>query len=146
MKARSTIIPPKFKIGDRKGNLIEVAFFDDVKEIQDQEEEATSYEYSVYKIKIIYREKLEESIENNYEAWLELAKDTDYQELVLDRIGLDLPEDINATNLLVVVKTLFENLTKILRGDWAKYRQELRDITKQKGFPYDVEFPKKPEE
>ena len=165
MKARSTIIPPKFKIGDRKGNLIEVAFFDDVKEIQDQEEEATSYEYSVYKIKTIYREKLEESIENNYEAWLELAKDTDYQELakkvrekrdelladsdkqlLLDRIGLDLPGDINATNLLVVVKTLFENLTKILRGDWAKYRQELRDITKQKGFPYDVEFPKKPEE
>lgn len=26
MKARSTIAPESFKIGDRKGNLIEVAF------------------------------------------------------------------------------------------------------------------------
>ena len=33
MKTKSTIAPEKFKIGDRKGNLIEVAFFDDVKEI-----------------------------------------------------------------------------------------------------------------
>ena len=42
MKTKSTIAPEKFKIGDRKGNLIEVAFFDDVKEIQ--EEESTQYE------------------------------------------------------------------------------------------------------
>ena len=27
---------------------------------------------------------------------------------------------------------------------WAAYRQALRDITKQAGFPYDVEFPTKP--
>ena len=51
MKARSTIAPESFKIGDRKGNLIEVAFFDDVKEIQEEDE--TLYEYSVYKITTI---------------------------------------------------------------------------------------------
>lgn len=28
---------------------------------------------------------------------------------------------------------------------WAEYRQELRDITEQKGFPFAVEWPKKPE-
>ena len=28
MKTKSTIAPEKFKIGDRKGNLIEVAFFE----------------------------------------------------------------------------------------------------------------------
>lgn len=77
MKTKSTIAPEKFKIGDRKGNLIEVAFFDDVKEIQ--EKESTQYEYSVYTIKTIYREDLESYINGNYEDYLALAKETDYQ-------------------------------------------------------------------
>ena len=31
-------------------------------------------------------------------------------------------------------------------GKMAKYRQELRDITKQKGFPYEINWPEKPKE
>lgn len=163
MKARSTIAPSNFKIGDRKGNLIEVAFFDDVKEIQ--EEEQTLYEYSVYKINTIFRNTLEQEITNNLKVWLELAKTQDYEavaekvrekrnellaesdsHLLLDRLGIDLPTDITMTNLLSVIKTFFSNFRDILNGEWAEYRQELRDLTKQKGFPYDVKFPEKPEE
>lgn len=29
-------------------------------------------------------------------------------------------------------------------GDWQKYRQELRDITKQAGFPLNIIWPEKP--
>ena len=163
MKARSTIAPEKFKIGDRKGNLIEVAFFDDVKEIQ--EEESTQYEYSVYTIKTIYREDLESYINGNYEDYLALAKETDYQLeaskvrekrnelladsdkfLLLDRLGISLPSEITATTLLSSIKDFFDNLKEVLNGDWAEYRQKLRDLTKQEGFPYNVEFPEKPEE
>lgn len=163
MKARSTIAPKNFKIGDRKGNLIEVAFFDDIKEIQEEEE--TLYEYSIYTIKTIFREDLESFINDNYESWLTLAKETDYQvvanevrekrnklleesdkQLLLDRLAIDLPDEINAVNLLSVVVKLFDNLKSILNGEWAEYRQKLRDITTQKGFPYNVEFPDKPEE
>ena len=163
MKARSTIAPSNFKIGDRKGNLIEVAFFDDVKEIQ--EEEQTLYEYSVYKINTIFRNTLEQEITNNLKVWLELAKTQDYEavaekvrekrnellaesdsHLLLDRLGIDLPTDITMTNLLSVIKTFFSNFRDILNGEWAEYRKELRDLTKQKGFPYDVKFPEKPEE
>ncbi len=163
MKARSTIAPQNFKIGDRKGNLIEVAFFDDVKEIQ--EEESTQYEYSVYTIKTIYREDLESYISDNYESYLALAKETDYQLeaskvrekrnelladsdkfLLLDRLGISLPSEITAATLLSSIKEFFDNLKEVLNGEWAEYRQKLRDITKQEGFPYNVEFPKKPEE
>lgn len=163
MKARSTIAPQKFKIGDRKGNLIEVAFFDDVKEVQ--EEDTTMYEYSVYNYKTIYREDLESFISDNYKDYLALAKETDYQAeaskvrekrnellansdeyLLLDRLGISLPSEITATTLLTSIKEFFDNLKEVLNGDWAKYRQELRDITKRKGFPYDVEFPKTPDE
>ena len=163
MKARSTIAPKNFKIGDRKGNLIEVAFFDDIKEIQEEEE--TLYEYSVYTIKTIFREDLESFINDNYESWLTLAKETDYQavakevrekrnklleesdkQLLLDRLNINLPSEITAGTLLSVVIELFDNLKSILNGEWAKYRQNLRDITTQEGFPYNVEFPEKPEE
>ena len=163
MKVKSTIAPEKFKIGDRKGNLIEVAFFDDVKEIQ--EEESTQYEYSVYTIKTIYREDLESYINGNYEDYLALAKETDYQLeaskvrekrnelladsdkfLLLDRLGISLPSEITATTLLSSIKDFFDNLKEVLNGDWAEYRQKLRDLTKQEGFPYNVEFPEKPEE
>lgn len=163
MKARSTIAPENFKIGDRKGNLIEVAFFDDVKEIQ--EEETTIYEYSVFTLKTIYRNDLESYINDNYEDYLSLAKETDYEIestkirekrnelladsdkfLLLDRLGITLPDEITATTLLTSVKEFFDNLNEVLSGEWAKYRQELRDLTKQEGFPYDVKFPKKPEE
>lgn len=163
MKARSTIAPEKFKIGDIKGNQVEIAFFDDVKEIQ--EEETTLYEYSVYKIKTIFRNDLEQFVNDNYNDWLELAKTTDYEKvaqevrlkrnellascdnkMALDRLGLTLPDNITATTLLKAVKDFFGGIKNVLTGDWAKYRQDLRDITKQEGFPYDVEFPEKPEE
>ena len=163
MKARSTIAPKNFKIGDRKGNLIEVAFFDDINEIQEEEE--TLYEYSIYTIKTIFREDLESFINDNYESWLTLAKETDYQvvakevrekrnklleesdkQLLLDRLNIDLPSEITTLNLLSVVVKLFDNLKSILNGEWAEYRQKLRDITTQEGFPYNVKYPEKPEE
>lgn len=167
MKARSTIAPEKFKIGDRKGNLIEVAFFDDVKEVQELQEENTTtmYEYSIYNYKTIYREDIESYISDNYEDYLALAKEIDYQTeaskirekrnelladsdkfLLLDRLGIQLPNEITAVTLLTSVKDFFDNLKEVLNGDWAEYRQKLRDLTKQEGFPYNVEFPKKPEE
>lgn len=163
MKARSTIAPERFKIGDRKGNLIEVAFFDDVNEIQ--EENTKMYEYSVYKYKTIYREDLESYISDNYEDYLALIKDLDYQteaskvrekrnqlladsdeHLLLDRLGIDIPTEITASNMLSVIKAFFINFGEILNGEWAVYRQQLRDITKQEGFPYNVKFPDKPKE
>lgn len=163
MKVRSTIAPKNFKIGDRKGNLIEVAFFDDITEIHEEEE--TLFEYSVYKMKTIFREDLESFINDNYESWLTLAKETDYQavakevrekrnklleesdkQLLLDRLSFNIPSEITAGTLLSVVIKLFDNLKSILNGEWAEYRQKLRDITTQEGFPYNVEFPVKPEE
>jgi hypothetical protein len=33
-----------------------------------------------------------------------------------------------------------------LREKWADYRQALRDISQQEGFPFDIEWPSMPEE
>lgn len=114
-------------------------------------------------IKVFYRENLQEDIENNYTTWLDFAKNQEYEklaeeirakrnklleetdkEMCLDRLNLQLPETLTGTSLLSGVKQFFEGLGNIFNGDMAKYRQELRDITKQEGFPYNVIFPEKP--
>lgn len=165
-KTESTIRPSNFKIGDHKGNLVEVVFFDDIEEVirtLENETEQTVYLYYEYKINIVNRNDLESYINDNYETWLQMAKDNfiasksaeirairdkllsdSDKHVLIDRLGIEIPETINATTLLTVIKDLFNSLGNVLNGDWSTYRQALRDITKQPNFPYDVEFPKEP--
>ena len=71
----------------------------------------------------------------------QLLKESD-SELTLDRMGLEVP---TGTTFKVWLN-FFKQLGEALTGDWATYRQELRDLTEQEGFPLNVEFPIKPEE
>ena len=60
--------------------------------------------------------------------------DTSDKEMALDRIGID---TTNVTKFL-------NSFIKIFSNDWSIYRQELRDIPQQPGFPMNVSFPKPP--
>lgn len=71
----------------------------------------------------------------------ELLKQSD-AELSLDRMGLEIPTGTSFTAWL----GFFKQLGSALTGDWATYRQELRDLPEQEGFPLNIEFPTKPEE
>lgn len=62
-----------------------------------------------------------------------LLDNTD-KEMSLDRLGLDTSS----------AATFIASLIRIFNGDWARYRQALRDITKQAGFPFAVTFPTPP--
>lgn len=81
--------------------------------------------------------------EQDEEGAAELARkirdkllDNSDKEMSLDRIGLDTS---SATRFIA-------SLTNIFRGGWAIYRQQLRDLPQQEGFPFFVEFPQPPEE
>ena len=63
-----------------------------------------------------------------------LLADSDAQ-MSLDRLALDLS---TATKFIA-------SLNKIIKGAWAEYRQALRDLPTQAGFPFNVEFPKPPD-
>ena len=63
-----------------------------------------------------------------------LLEETD-KEMSLDRLGLD-----TSTALKFIV-----SLTSVLNGAWTTYRQELRDISKQDGFPFNIIFPVSPD-
>ena len=68
-----------------------------------------------------------------------MLKDSD-AEVALDRLGLDVPSGTTFTAWLSFLRTLGEALT----NDWATYRQALRDLPKQEGFPFDIQWPVSP--
>ena len=99
---------------------------------------------------------LEERVANNIEAWRERAMREDYdraaaevrairdkllaesdKEMMIDRMGLEVPTGVSFSAWLEFLK----KLGSVVSGDLAKYRQELRDIPQQEGFPYCVVFP-----
>lgn len=169
MKTESTIKPKDRFLIERKGNTCEIVFFDDIKkeertrENDDETSKEIFYVYNTYKIDAVYRDKIEEEIESNVDVWLEFAKTKNTEakalevraerdkllsesdkDMLIDRLGLNIPDSINATNMLSAIKDFFDSFISITTGDIARYRQELRDITKQDGFPFNVKFPDKP--
>lgn len=65
--------------------------------------------------------------------------------LAFDRFGITLPDSITATTMLKAFKELIEGLKSLLSGEWAVYRQALRDLPEQQGFPFNIEWPEAPE-
>lgn len=57
------------------------------------------------------------------------------QYVTLDRVGLDTSS----------ITALVASLRNVFGGAWPKYRQQLRDLPQQEGFPFQVEFPKPPD-
>lgn len=171
MKTESTIKPQNYKIENRENGKVAVYFFTNIQEIRkrenDEEEivqqEQKMYSYDMYVIEVQKQDNLKERIENNYDNWLDFVKQKEYdkfaeevrekrnklleatdKEMCIDRLNMRIPKEITAINLLNGVKDFFEGISSIVNGKMARYRQELRDITKQEGFPYNVVFPEIP--
>lgn len=62
------------------------------------------------------------------------------KECAFDRIIPDMPSGNSFTDWLAFLK----RLAGIKMGEWGKYRQLLRDLPLQEGFPFNIVFPEKP--
>lgn len=62
------------------------------------------------------------------------------REMAIDRLGLDRPDGTTFISWLGFLRGLRDALT----GKNAAYRQALRDLPLQAGFPFNVTFPEKP--
>lgn len=132
------------------------------------------YLFNSYRQNMSYYDGVNEYILNNYETLLNKAKESDYEsvarevrekrnalleetdkDMAFDRLGVEFPDfdipSLTLSNVLKFVKSLAECVKalgdifrNILNSDMATYRQALRDITEQEGFPYNVVFPEKP--
>lgn len=77
MKAESTVKPAvPFEL-EIDGEVSTVKFYENIEKITItvEEEEVIKYEYDEYQIKVPSRENLSSSIEQNYDSWLQLAKE-----------------------------------------------------------------------
>ena len=84
-----------------------------------------------------YRIALGEEIQNNLQAWLDKAKELDRKE-VGSKIKAWRNEELEKTDYTQQVDAPF---TEEEKAKYRTYRQALRDIPQQEGFPYDVIYP-----
>lgn len=69
-----------------------------------------------------------------------MLRDTDSY-VALDRFGIEVPSGTSFNAWVLFLKSIGE----IMTGVWAKYRQELRDLPEQEGFPFNIVFPTPPD-
>lgn len=119
------------------------------------------YQYDEYRMPVPYRDNLLENVQKTLDAWMTSARNAEYarlaaevrakrdallaetdKEMCLDRLGLTFPEGSTFTAWIGFLKTI----ASAVFGPMAKYRQALRDVPQQEGFPYSVEFPQPPQE
>lgn len=133
MKAESNIKPSnKMVIEEINGRTI-VGLYDLDNIIEETRDEETIYKYNYYEIIIEDREISDE----DYPRLIEAARVTEYNNLAKEIRGKrdKLLADTDWTMMADV------NMEVEKREKYVNYRQELRDITKQEDFPYNVTFP-----
>ena len=92
-----------------------------------------------------YKRACEELNEEDAAAFARKIRDKLLNEtesrVALDRFNISVPSGTSFTAWLSFLKSLGE----IITGAWAIYRQALRDLPEQEGFPFNVTFPAPPE-
>lgn len=144
MQVESMVRPNRLKIENLENGKLSVYFFDNIveQEVMKMNEQQTIYVYDMYKVTIENRPNLEKDIQNNFDIWLQFAKDNEYKKLAKE-IRNKRDKLLTETDWTQVTDTVL-NTEK--QQEYKEYRQQLRDIPEQQEFPYHVVFPEKPEE
>lgn len=137
MKAENNVKPEsKYNI-DIRGDRAIVTFFDNIQEVTENDEKKFIYE--VYQIQVQNREDLREKLEEKiyYESLLEVAK---------EGYRLELADEVRQKRDELLVETdkyLLEDfpISEEQKEKYKTYRNELRKIPEQQGFPYEVSWP-----
>lgn len=151
MKTESGIRPSvQFEIEalqEKDGEECKVILYDNISDAQERnagmegEEKETYFQYDRYEVTTTYRAGLAESVEENLEAWIAMAKNAEeaaLSEEIREKRN-KLLEEIDWT------QTIDAPISDESRKKLRVYRQQLRDITEQDGFPYEVNWPSCPE-
>ena len=153
-KTTYTERPLAYEIKDGDAGQKIICFRQNIEEIET--EDGTQYTADEYTLTVPVSQALNKRVADNIEAWRERAMQEDYdraaaevrairdkllaesdKEMMLDRMGLEVPTGVSFSAWLDFLK----KLGSAVSGDLAKYRQELRDIPQQEGFPYCAVFP-----
>lgn len=144
MQVESNVKPEdKFVLENYVDGKIDIVFFDNIQEVTKEEYEGeevvskTVYNYDIYRITRIDREGLKDDIEQNYNTYLERAKKEEYETLA---------SEVRAKRDKLLAETdkyVLEDfpITDEEKEKYKKYRNALREIPEQEGFPHTISWP-----
>jgi hypothetical protein len=98
---------------------------------------AMEYEYDLYQYQVRNRPNLLESVSANFEIWHDKARQAE-RDILASEIRQKRNEMLAETDYLVAQDYPLD--PGLAPAVWA-YRQALRDIPEQPGFPFAVEWP-----
>lgn len=103
-----------------------------------------SWDYEKYTLETDYSPSLAAQIESDYATWLQKAKDAEKsaEELKVRDYRDNL---LNQCDLQYCNSEKWAGMTADKQKEWTAYKQSLRDIPSQDGFPYIVNWPTVPE-
>lgn len=144
MKVSSVTMPEKpFQVLRNKNSCV-IEFYDNVKSVPTVDgitgHEIPSWDFDKYVLNEAYRPNLSAEIEADFSEWLQKAKDN---ELNKDAEKVRAYRD----NLLDEADTKYCNsekwaaMTEGQRAEWVAYKQKLRDVPEQDGFPNIIDWP-----
>ncbi|MHB1153576.1 MAG: tail fiber assembly protein [Eubacteriales bacterium] len=139
MKAESNFAPVAPYELEFNGSEVDIVLYDNV--FEEMSETGERYIYDTYRMKVRNRPSLIDDLDNNIDAWLRAAKDAEYNMLSAD---CRKKRDVLLTQS-DWTQTLDAPITAECKSVVRKYRQALRDVTGQIGFPHNVVWPRKPE-
>jgi len=138
VKAESTVMPVAPYEIEYEEDLAKITFFENVQPKVVEEGEAEKYEYDMYRLELINRDNLIANLDSNLDAWIMTAKDVEYAELA-DEVRKKRNKLLTESDWTQLVDA---SLTTKNKETWLVYRQALRNVPQQKGFPHDVVWPK----
>jgi hypothetical protein len=140
MKVNGSISPSPLLFEHRFDGTAEMRFRESITDSKD-EKGNTIYSYDEYVFTIPDRDGLEKIVQDNLEVWLAYAKAQEAEQLAANaRTQRD--KLLSDTDW---AQTDDAPLSSEDKESVRKYRQALRDITAQSGFPQEVKWPQKPQ-
>lgn len=145
-QTESDVKPSKYLIENILNGNCDIIINDKIKKIDetyidDEGKEITTskYTYNSYRVTTLYRDTLESELESKegYKIWLDFVVNQATNEKAKE-VRAKRDELLNETDWTQMADTA---LSEEKQEDYRIYRQALRDIPEQKGFPYDVVFP-----
>lgn len=135
--------PPQYEV-EKYGNVAILRFYEDVEEVNEVDENGggafIGYKAHRYTVVRQWDDGIESRILRDVGAWLDMAKREER-----DKLGAS----ARAERDRLLSSADFTRLDDVPLSDaqkqvWADYREALRHIPDQPGFPYSIEWPVKP--
>lgn len=151
MKCVSAKQPPKYDLR-RNGSDCLIIFADNIQvhtiTPDEESEPEKEYSYERYELTVPFRDTLERDVSANPDEWLNMAKEQWYNKLDHEarkkRAELLIEADGEATIDRIIQKYGIADIDEIPSLPISIYKQALRDIPQQPGYPENISWPTKP--